>query len=77
MQTKERVELIWNDASSTDCPDEANQLLCIQKTMGYLIRHDKHLIVIARDYNSLTDDYEVFLRIPFHMKIDLISLDKE
>lgn len=54
----------WNDAVEADVINDLTSEHCIQFAAGFVVKKTKNYVVIARDYNTINDEYERVLRIP-------------
>ena len=65
------VRVLWNDACESDDNEHTLADLCEQEACGFLVKHDDKTIVVARDYNSLDEDYLAMIRIPTGMILEI------
>lgn len=64
----------WNDACEFDLQDDFNLKDCVQEACGFLVKKDRYNYVLARDFNSINEQYERCLRIPKDYVLEVYEL---
>jgi hypothetical protein len=70
------VYVKWNDACEADDMQDAEMENCIQEAAGFFVKRTDNNYYIARDYNTLDEEYLKILRIPEQYIIDFIVMKK-
>tara|TARA_R100001377_G_scaffold74043_1_gene50236 strand:+ start:170 stop:397 length:228 start_codon:yes stop_codon:yes gene_type:complete len=68
---KSIVFVKWNDACEAENYDEAVMVDCIQEAAGFFVGKVDGNYYIARDWNTMNQEYERVLRIPEAYVVDI------
>jgi hypothetical protein len=66
------VYIKWDDACEGEDMGETEMAQCIQEVVGFLVKKSKGNYYIARDYNTLVNEYQKVIRIPEQYIINII-----
>jgi hypothetical protein len=66
------VYIKWDDACEGEDMGEIEMAQCIQEVVGFLVKKSEGNYYIARDYNTLVNEYQKVIRIPEQYIINII-----